>query len=129
MRRIDRSFLLVILLALFASFRGADARAEERILALAPHVAEILYAVGAGDSIVGAVRYCDYPPAAAALPVVGGYKAISVEAALRTRPTLAIALDASVEGGERLAALGVRVAYAHPQTVREALQDIERIGR
>ena len=40
------------------------ARPAQRIVSLAPHITEILFAAGAGEHIVGVVDYSDYPPAA-----------------------------------------------------------------
>ena len=42
-----------------------------RIISLAPHVAELLFAAGAGDRVVGTVRYSDYPPTAKRIPRIG----------------------------------------------------------
>lgn len=120
---------LSIALIGIAAVLAAATSAEERTLALAPHVVEVLYAIGAESQIVGAVRYADYPPAAQALPHVGSYRAIAVESALRLRPTLAIALDRSVGGIDQLEAMGVRVEFSHPWSVRETIADIERLGR
>ncbi|OYW20302.1 MAG: cobalamin-binding protein, partial [Burkholderiales bacterium 12-64-5] len=50
-----------------------------RIVSLAPHVTELLYAAGAGGKLVGAVEYSDYPPAAQALPRVGSSSAVDIE--------------------------------------------------
>lgn len=44
------------------------AQPARRAIALAPHAAELVYAAGAGDRLVGAVRGTDYPPAALSCP-------------------------------------------------------------
>ena len=44
----------------------------QRIVTLAPHAAESIYAAGAGDKLIGTVEYSDYPPAAKKVPRVGG---------------------------------------------------------
>lgn len=127
MPRADRAagaWFFLFALCLFAS-RGS---AEERILALAPHVVETLYAVGAGPEIVGAVSFSDYPEAARALPHVGNYRQIAVEAAIRLRPTLAIAMDSGVTGLDKLREFGIRVELSHPTTVEEVIEDIVRLG-
>ncbi|MCP5057161.1 MAG: cobalamin-binding protein [bacterium] len=103
--------------------------AEERILALAPHVVETLYAVGAGPEIVGAVSFSDYPDEAKALPRVGNYRKVTVEAAIRLRPTLAIAMDDGVIGLDKLRELGIRVEVSHPTTVLGVADDIVRLGK
>ncbi len=106
-----------------------SAAAAERILALAPHVCEILFAVGAGDEVVGAGEHCDYPAAARHLPRVADYRQVYVETALRLRPTLAIALRNDLPGMAELAERGVRLAASDPHTVQGMLSDILRLGR
>jgi len=111
------------------SLLAAPSSAEERILALAPHVAETLYAVGAGPEIVGAVSFCDYPAEAKALPRVGDYRKITVEAAIRLHPTLAIAMDDGVIGLDKLREFGIRVEVSHPTTAEGVAADIVRLGK
>ncbi len=107
---------------------AASAHAAERVLALAPHVCEMLFAIGAGREIVGAVDYCDYPPAARALPRVGNYRAVHAEAALRLRPTLAIAMSPNISGLDTLKRFGVRVIVSDPKTVHEVGDEMARLG-
>ena len=45
----------------------------QRVVSLAPSATEVLFAVGAGDRVIGVTRYCDYPPEANELPEVGGF--------------------------------------------------------
>ncbi len=118
--------LFIFLLWLCAT---SPAIAAERILALAPHACEILYAIGAEKDVVGAVSYCDYPDAAKSLPRVGAYNRINVEAALALKPTMAIVLDMQTPGIKQLEALGVTIIQSYPQKVDEVLRDIRRIGQ
>ncbi|MDQ7005171.1 MAG: helical backbone metal receptor [Ghiorsea sp.] len=105
------------------------AYAGERILALAPHICETLYAIGAEKDIVGGVSYCDYPAAAKDLPRIGAYNRINVEAAISLKPTLAIALNPQTPGLEKLRALGVKVVSSYPLTVDEVLLNIRQLGK
>ncbi len=107
---------------------SCPATAAERILALSPHACEILYAIGAGDEVVGAVDYCDYPEAATHLPRVGSYTGINLEAALRLKPTMAIISGTSQQQAQ-LQSLGMRVVRSAPQSVADVLVDIRRLGR
>ncbi len=69
-----------------------------RIVSLAPSNTEILFAVGAGDQVVGLTKYCNYPPeAAAGRTAVGGFTAdsISVEKVLALQPDLVMAAGSS----------------------------------
>jgi len=113
------------LLCLYLPF---SATAAERILALSPHACEMLYAIGAGNDLVGAVDYCDFPEAATHLPRVGSYTGINLEAALRLKPTMAVISSTSTQQ-EQLEALGMRVIRSAPQNVDEVLADIRRLGR
>ena len=47
-------------------------RPAQRIVTLAPHATELLFAAGAGARIIAAVELSDYPPEAKRLPRVGG---------------------------------------------------------
>jgi iron complex transport system substrate-binding protein len=61
-----------------------------RIVALAPHIVENLFSIGAGEQIVGAVQYSDYPIEARALPRVGGVGSYSLESIVDAQPDLVI---------------------------------------
>jgi len=118
-----KSLLLLLLL-----LGCTQATAAERILALAPHVCEMLYAIGAGDEVVGGVDYCDYPEAAKHLPRVGNYTGINLEAALNLKPTMAV-ISGTSRQKKQLEALGIRVVRSAPHSVADVLADIRRLGR
>src|SRR5258708_34520573 len=62
------------------------AAAAQRIVSLAPHVTELLFAAGGGARIVGAVSYRDYPPQATSIPRVGGNKSLALERIVAMKP-------------------------------------------
>ncbi|HVE10490.1 MAG TPA: ABC transporter substrate-binding protein, partial [Paraburkholderia sp.] len=62
----------------------------QRVVSLAPHVTELLYAAGGGAQMAGAVTYSDYPPAARQLPRVGDNKALDLERIVALRPDLIV---------------------------------------
>lgn len=66
------------------------ARAPARIVSLSPSTTEALFAIGAGELLVGRSRYCNYPPEVTKLPQVGGYVDPSLEAILALRPDLVV---------------------------------------
>lgn len=138
-------FTAPLLLALLPAFAQADAvvvtddlgrevrlaEPARRIVSLAPHVTELLYAAGAGEQMVGAVSYSDYPEAAKALPRVGGYNKVDVEAVVALRPDLVIGWG---EGNrpaerERLQALGIAVFVNDPHSLDDIAHSLERIGQ
>lgn len=106
------------------------AQPAQRIVALAPHLVETLYAIGAGPRVAAAVDYSDYPPQAAQLPRVGGYAGISVEAVLRRQPDLIVAWRDGGHARElaRLRQLGVPVYISAPLRPEDVAQDMRALG-
>jgi len=118
----------VLLLVLLFAGLPATAEAVDRILALTPHACEMLYAIGAGEQLVGSVDYCDYPEQANALPRVGSHKHINVEAALRLHPDLAIVASRQLSGVSTLEKMGVTVVESNPQSFHAIFSDILKLG-
>lgn len=102
----------------------------QRIVALAPHVVETLYAAGAGNKIVGAVDYSDYPPAARSISRVGGYSAFNLEAIVALKPDLVIgwASGNSPTAIEKIRSLGIPVYLSQINTVAEVADEIDNFG-
>lgn len=134
------SFLLIALLAApaFAEVRVSDdlgqtvvlAQPARRIVSLAPHVTEMLFAAGAGDRVVGAVQYSDYPEAAQRIPRVGGYTSLDLEAIVASRPDLVVAWKSGNRAPqvEKLRELGLAVYVTEPRRIEDVPTDIERLG-
>ncbi|MDH3461722.1 MAG: ABC transporter substrate-binding protein, partial [Burkholderiaceae bacterium] len=62
----------------------------QRVIALAPHLTELVFAAGGGDKIAGVIRFSDYPAAAQALPLVGDAFALNLERIAQLRPDLVL---------------------------------------
>jgi iron complex transport system substrate-binding protein len=105
-------------------------RPAQRIVSLAPHVTEQLFAAGAGNRIVGASEYSDYPEEAKKLPRVASSGTVNLEAVLALKPDLVVAwkLEATTSALTRLESLGVPVFYSEPHTLAEIPQLIESLG-
>ena len=99
----------------------------QRIVALAPFLTEIVFAVGAGARVVGVSAYSDYPPQAARLPAVSSAAGFDVERIAALGPDLALVWRDSMRSGdvERLERLGMAVFVA---TARR-LEDVPRLLR
>ena len=67
----------------------------ERVVSLAPNLTEIVYAVGAGDRLVGNTTFCNYPPEAKSVAKVGDTLQPSIERILALRPQLVLVSTAS----------------------------------
>ena len=103
----------------------------KRIVALAPHIAESLYAAGAGDKLVGTVDYSDYPPETKKLARVGGYSRIDLEAVAALRPDLVLAWESgnSMAQVNKLKALGLTVYVSQPNKMENIADQLERLGQ
>lgn len=107
------------------------ARPAERIISLAPHMTELLYAAGAGDKLVGAVRYSDYPPPARDIPRVGDAHSFDIEQILALKPDLIIAWQSGNPAGQmrQLRELGLKLFVSEPRSLTDIPVTIEKLGR
>lgn len=101
-----------------------------RIAALSPGATELAFAAGAGSSVVAVVAYSDYPPAAKALPSVGDYNRIDLEALVGLAPDLVIGWVSGNpdEQLETLQSLDMAVFYIEPQTTEGVASTLERLA-
>ena len=101
-----------------------------RIISLAPHITENLFAAGVGGQVVGVVKHSDYPAGARAITQIGGYDNFDTELVLSLQPDLVIGWK---EGNrfyqvEKLMKLGLPVFINEPQQLEDVARDIIRFG-
>jgi len=106
-----------------------DAPAK-RVVSLAPGLTESLFAIGAGDEVVGVTTYCTYPPEALSRQSVGGMTTPSVEAITALSPDLVVA---TVEGNVRedvltLERIGIPVFVTNPRTLEGIRRSLTQLG-
>lgn len=103
----------------------------KRIVALAPHVVENLYSAGAGDRLVAAVEFADYPVEAQALPRVGAFNTVSLEGILASKPDLVVTWLSGngLSIVEQLRRLGIPVYADEPKTLEDIARSIRDLGR
>src|SRR5262245_4985159 len=126
-----RDLLLAVLLVGCGSRpAGGPDGVPGRVVTLAPSATEIVYALGAGERVVGVCAQCDYPPAAARVPRVGGYLTPSVEAVLAARPDLVIAVPSpgNREAVYALERAGVRVLVVQDRLLADLWDGIHTIA-
>ena len=101
-----------------------------RIVSLAPNLTEIVYALGAGDRLVGDTNACDTPPEAESKPHIGNPQDPSLEAIVALHPDLVLATGSinAAQTADTLLKLGVPVYTTYPHTVRQMLDSIAEIG-
>lgn len=102
-----------------------------RIVSLAPHITEALFAAGAGERIVGTVEYSDYPDAAKAIRRVGGYSKLDLEAVAALKPDLIIGWRSGNAGAhlDKLRSLGMPIYVTQPDRIEDIARSIEHYGR
>lgn len=134
-------FLLLLMLAAGSKAGGlcaVDALGREvclseravRIVSLSPGATELVYSAGAGDQLVGAGAWSDYPPEARELPRVGDSKRVDLEAILTLEPDLVIGWT---DGNsrvqlDRLAELGIPVFWLAPRTFEDIAATVKALG-
>jgi iron complex transport system substrate-binding protein len=103
----------------------------DRIVSLAPNLTEIVYAVGAGDRLVGRTSYCDYPPAAKTVAEVGDTMQPSVERIIALKPQLVLVSTASQleTFTKQLDEQRIVVYVTNPNNVDQVLSSIETLGQ
>jgi ABC-type Fe3+-hydroxamate transport system substrate-binding protein len=113
-----------------AGRRVTLAAPARRIVSLLPSFTEILFAIGAGDRLVGRTTWCDYPPAALAVPSVGDGMPPSVEAVAARRPDLVVLYRSgpNVTAAEQLERLGIRTVLLDLNRLEELGPAARRLG-
>ncbi|MDM5178787.1 cobalamin-binding protein [Massilia sp. DJPM01] len=139
-----RQRFLFAALALWAGLAGAAitvvddagrrvllAAPARRIVSMAPHVTELLFAAGGGARIVGAMSYSDYPPAARGIPLVGDNSQIDIERVLALKPDLLVVWQSgnTARQLEQLRQLGIPMFYSEPARMDQVAGSMLRFGQ
>ncbi len=106
------------------------AQPAKRIVSLAPHMTETLFAAGAGERIVGTVDYSDYPEAAKKIQRVGGYSRLDLEAIAALKPDLIVGWQSGNAAAhlDKLKGLGYTIYVSQPNRIEDVASEIERLG-
>jgi len=103
----------------------------ERIVSLSPHITELLFAAGAGDHIVGTVRFSDYPDRAETIPRVGDSHSLDIERILDLKPDIIILWRSGMRRRvtEAIEQTGLPVYYSEPRSLESIAGTIRNFGR
>jgi len=106
---------------------GAPAK---RIVSLAPNITELLFAAGAGERVVGASEFSDYPAAAKAIPRIGSSAHLDLERIVRLEPDLIVVWGSGTPELqlEALRRLGIALFYTAPRRLEDLPQTMLRLG-
>ncbi len=100
-----------------------------RVVSLAPHATELLFAAGAGERIVGAVRGSNHPAAARSIRVVGDANALDLERIVALRPDLVVTWPYTTPAQvAKLKERGIAVFTTDPSSIEGIATNIERLG-
>ncbi len=100
-----------------------------RVVAMAPSTAEILYALGLSNEVVGVSRFCSYPPDVTNKPSVGGLYDPNWEMIVALQPDFVIGLTTQKETETQLKALGIGFIGVSHEHIAEIMQSILTIGK
>jgi iron complex transport system substrate-binding protein len=103
----------------------------QRVISLAPHVTEMIYAAGGGATLVGAVSYSDYPPEAKQLPRVGDNKALDLERIVALKPDLIVVWrhGNAQRQIDRLRELHIPLYFSEPHHLDDVAVTLTKLGQ
>ena len=106
------------------------ARPAQRVISMAPHVTELLFAAGGGARIIGAMNFSDYPAEARRIPLIGSNSQIDLERVIALKPDLLIVWQSGNTARQiaQLASLGIPVFHSEPRTFETVASSLERFG-
>ena len=117
------SFCLLVFLPL-------QAQKKPRIISLAPHLAEIVFALDAGEQLVATSEHTDFPEAAKSIRTIGNSHSLSLETIIGLQPDIVLAWRTGNPELQlqRLTDLGVTIFYSNPESVADLLEEISDIA-
>lgn len=103
----------------------------QRVIAMAPHVTEMLFAAGGGDKIVGVVSYSDYPEAAKKIQNIGDNRNVDMERVASLKPDLIVIWmhGSSERQIETLRQLGIPLFHSEPKKLADIPNNVQRMGK
>jgi vitamin B12 transport system substrate-binding protein len=121
---------LAISLMCFSFLSYGKTSAKPSIIALSPHIVEILYDIGAGEQIIGTTDFADYPEQAKSIPVIGNYLRLQIEKVIALKPDLIIAWKSGSPSDDlaRLKQLGFTIIYSQPNSFIDIAKEMREFG-
>ncbi len=131
MIRLRYLFLIITFLSVCNLRAESGGEPGQRIISLSPHLAELVFAVGAGDHLIGVSAYTDYPEAASRLPVVGDAFMLDLERLTLLNPDMLLAWRGGTPAHviDELQSRGYRVETIRTRNLDDVALALRRIGR
>ena len=133
------TLISVLTLTLFTSSNSlanskltdSASKIKPSIIALAPHIVEMLYQVGAGEQIIATTAFADYPEQAKKIPRIGNYVRLQLERVIELQPDLIIAWKSGNPSDDltRLKQLGFNIVYSQPNTFDDIAKELRHFAK
>jgi iron complex transport system substrate-binding protein len=103
----------------------------QRVISLAPHVTEMLFAAGGGSHVVGVVAYSDFPEDAKKIPQIGSNREVDLERIMALKPDLIVVWrhGSSERQIEMVRKLGVPMFHSEPQSLDAIADSVAKLGQ
>ncbi len=99
-----------------------------RIISLAPHITEIVYALGAQNQLIAVTDFCNYPPEAQKKEKIGGLLNPNIEKMVRLKPTHLFGMPSHEKLNQQLESLGYKITMMSNEKISDVLESIKIIG-
>jgi iron complex transport system substrate-binding protein len=101
-----------------------------RVIALAPHITELLFAAGGGSHLVGVVSYSDFPEEAKKIQQVGSNRELDLERIIALKPDLVVVWrhGSSERQIDVVKQLGVPMFHSEPQKLEDIADNVAKLG-
>jgi len=106
-------------------------QSASRIISLAPHITELLFASGARDQVVGVVEFSDYPERAKTIARIGSYNKFDIERIIGINPDLIVAWKSGNPEPQvnELLRLGYKVYFNEPRQLTDIAHSLRQMGK
>lgn len=107
------------------------AKPAQRVISLAPHVTELLFAAGGGSHVVGVVSYSDFPEEAKKIPQIGSNREVDLERIIAMKPDLIVIWrhGSSERQIDMLQKLGIPMFHSEPQKLEDIADNVQKLGQ
>lgn len=104
---------------------------RQRIIALSPHIVELLFAIGAGNQIIATSEFSNYPKQAKAIPRIGNYAQLQLERIVALNPDVIIAWRAGNPSPDlkKLEQLGLNIIDSSPRKLEDVASELIALGQ
>lgn len=126
--KFKRTFIIIFLMMF--SCAASAAEAPKRIVSLKPNITELIFALGAGKSVVGVTSWCDWPPEVKNLPRVADYIHADAEKIIALKPDLIVGSkeNSDTQAVRQLQQLGFNVLLLNFETIEDLYTSAKVLG-